>query len=250
MIWPDRCIGCRTCLSACTNSAISLLNDLIATERDKCKACGVCAAKCPTNTREIIGKEVSVDEVMLEVEKDLPFYGESGGLTVSGGEPLAQPVFLHAFLDKCKNKSIHTTVDTSGYAEAKILTKISKKVDLFLYDLKVMDCKKHKLYTGVSNRPIIENLELLDALGKHLIIRFPLIPSVNSTEANMGAMCELISGLRNIKEISVLPYHKLGVDKAKRLGKEAKIFAKPSDRILNQSLRLIKSYGFPVNLGG
>lgn len=250
MVWPDRCIDCRICELACPNSAISLLNNSIVTERDKCKVCGICAAKCPANAREIVGRIVSVDEVMQEVEKDFPFYDESGGITVSGGEPLAQPVFLHTLLNKCKNKDIHTTVDTSGYTEKKILAKISNKVDLFLYDLKVMDCKKHELYTGVSNRPIIENLEMLDTLGKQIIIRFPLIPRVNSTKANISAMCELVSGLKNIRRINILPYHRLGVDKAKRLGKQIRIFAKPTDRMLDQSLRLIKSYGFDVNVVG
>jgi len=250
MVWPDRCLKCRTCISTCPNSAISISNSSIVTERGKCEVCGVCAAKCSANAREIVGKTVSAEEVMAEVEKDREFYGESGGLTASGGEPLAQPVFLHVLLNRCKETGIHTTVYTSGYMERKTLAKISSKVDLFLYDLKMMDPKKHKLHTGVSNKPIIENLKMLDKLGKQIIIRFPLIPSVNSTKANISTMCELVSGLRNIRRISVLPYHKLGVDKAKRLGKEVRIFAEPSDRMLDQSLRLIKSYGFAVNVGG
>jgi pyruvate formate lyase activating enzyme len=250
MVWPDRCIKCHTCISACPNSAISLSNNSIVTERDKCKICGVCAAKCPADAREIVGKIMSADEVMQEVEKDHEFYGESGGLTASGGEPLAQPAFLHALLNKCKAAGIHTTVDTSGYAEEKTLAKISSKVDLFLYDLKTMDSKKHKLHTGVSNKPIIENLKMLDKLGKQTIIRFPLIPRVNSAEADMTSMCELVSGLKNVEGMSILPYHKLGVDKARRLGKEARVYAKPSDKLLNQSIRLIRSYGLVVSVGG
>ncbi|HUV98408.1 MAG TPA: glycyl-radical enzyme activating protein, partial [Candidatus Paceibacterota bacterium] len=250
MVWPDRCIKCQTCISACPNSAISLSNNSIVTERDKCKVCGVCAAKCPASAREIVGKTMSADEVIKEVEKDHEFYGESGGLTASGGEPLAQPNFLHALLNKCKAAGIHTIVDTSGYAEKKTLTKISSKVDLFLYDLKIMDSKKHKLHTGVSNKPIIENLKMLDKLGKQTIIRFPLIPRVNSAEANTTSMCELVSELKNVEGMSILPYHGLGVDKARRLGKEARLHAKPSDRLLNQSMRLIRSYGLVVSVGG
>jgi pyruvate formate lyase activating enzyme len=250
MLWPDRCIKCQACISACPNSAISLLNNSIVTERDKCRVCGVCAAKCPASAREIVGKTVSADEVMKEVAKDHEFYGESGGLTASGGEPLAQPAFLHALLNECKAAGIHTTVDTSGYAEKKTLAKMSSKVDLFLYDLKMMDSGKHTLHTGVSNKPIIENLKLLDKLGKQLIIRFPLIPRVNSAEPNITSMCELVSGLNNVEGISLLPYHKLGVDKAKRLGKKSRVYVKPSDRLLKQSMRLIRSYGLVVSVGG
>lgn len=247
MVWPDRCIKCQTCISACPNSAISLSGSSIVTERDKCKACGVCTAKCPANAREIVGKTMSADEVMKEVEKDREFYGESGGLTASGGEPLAQSVFLHALLNKCKAAGIRTTVDTSGYAEKKTLAKISSKVDLFLYDVKMMDSKKHKLHTGVSNKLIIENLKMLNKLGKQLIIRFPLIPRVNSAEVDITSMCELVSGLKNVERVSILPYHGLGVDKAKRLGKASRVYAKPSDRLLSRSLSLIKSYGLAAD---
>ncbi len=250
MIWPDRCIQCQTCIPACPNSAISPSNNSLVTERDKCRVCGVCAAKCPANAREIVGKTMSVDEVMQEVEKDHEFYAESGGLTASGGEPLAQPAFLHALLTRCKEADIHTTVDTSGYAEKKTLAKISGTVDLFLYDLKMMDSKKHRLHTGVSNKIIIGNLKMLDRLGKQLVIRFPLIPRVNSAEASITRICELVSGLKNVEEISILPYHKLGVDKAKRLGKKSRVHVKPSDRLLNQSMRLIRSYGLVVSVGG
>jgi pyruvate formate lyase activating enzyme len=223
----------------------------IVTDRNKCKACGVCPEKCPANAREIIGKSFSVTELMQEVEKDIPFYEESGGgVTVSGGEPLTQPAFLHAFLSTCKEKGIHTALDTSGYAEKEILMKISKNVDLFLYDLKVMDDRKHRRYTGVSNKKILRNLELLDSLGKKIIVRFPLIPHINSNKDNIHNMCEFISDLRNVKEIDVLPYHKLGVEKASRLGKEAKIFEKPSDEMLDHSLRMMKSFGLKVKIGG
>lgn len=248
MVWPNRCIKCQTCMSACPNSAISISNNSIVTERDKCKVCGICASKCPANAREIVGKTVSVDDVMHEVEKDREFYGETGGLTVSGGEPFAQSVFLRVLLNRCKAVGIHTTVDTSGYVESKILTKISNMVDLFLYDLKIMDCKKHKQHTGVSNKPIIENLRILDRLGKQIIVRFPLIPRINNTEDNIASMCELLSELKNVECISILPYHRLGVDKAKRLGRVVRVCTNPSDKLLNQTIKLIQSFGLAVNV--
>jgi pyruvate formate lyase activating enzyme len=190
---------------------------------------------------------MSIDMVMHEIEKDREFYDESGGLTASGGEPLAQPAFLHDLLTKCKAAGIHTTVDTSGYAEQKALAKLSRNVDLFLYDLKVMDAKKHRVHTGVSNEPIINNLNMLDKRGKQIIIRFPLIPHVNASRTELTSMCEIVKGLKNVQRISLLPYHQLGVDKAKRLGKEPEIYATPSARLLNRSLELIRSYGLTAD---
>ncbi|UCE96162.1 MAG: glycyl-radical enzyme activating protein [Candidatus Bathyarchaeota archaeon] len=248
MVWPNRCIKCQTCKSACPNSAISLSNNSLVTKRDKCKVCGKCATKCPTNAREIVGKTLKAEDVMIEVETDHEFYGETGGLTVSGGEPLAQPAFLRTLLNQCKDSGIHTTLDTSGYAERRILTKISKVVDLFLYDLKIMDCKKHKQHTGVSNKSIIENLRILDRLGNQIIVRFPLISRINDAEDNITSMCELLSDLKNVGGISILPYHRLGVNKAKRLGKVVRACAYPSDKLLNRAMKLIKSFGLAVNL--
>jgi pyruvate formate lyase activating enzyme len=194
---------------------------------------------------------VSVKGLMLEVERDMPFYERSGGgITVSGGEPLVQPVFLNAFLRTCKERGIHTALDTSGYAERDVLTNISKNVDLLLYDLKIMNNDKHKRYTGVGNKQILENLEALDTLGNTIIIRFPLIPQINSDNENIRAMCKLASRLRSVKGIDVLPYHKLGVEKARRLDKGAKVFETPSDEVLSQALKSIEGYGLEVKIGG
>lgn len=251
MIWPERCIRCKTCVSACLNSAVSTANSLIVTDRSKCKACGVCAEKCPANAREIVGKKFSVDGLMQEVEKDVPFYDESGGgVTISGGAPLAQLRFLNAFLSACKKERIHVALDTNGYAKTEIVMKVSRNVDLFLYDLKVMDDKKHKLHTGVSNKLILKNLKRLDSLGKRIIVRFPLIPSVNSDEENVHGMIDFVSRLRNVEEIDILPYHRLGIEKAKRLGKKAKSFKKSSDEMVENIAKELKSFGLKVKIGG
>lgn len=251
MIWPDRCIRCGTCVSVCPNSAVLIVDGSIVTDRSKCKACGICAEKCPANAREIVGKRVSVSELMQEIEKDIPFYEESGGgVTVSGGEPLAQPMFLNAFLSACKKEGLHTALDTSGHAKTEIVTKISENVDLFLYDLKVMDDRKHKLYTGVSNKPILNNLKRLDSLGKRIFVRFPLTPGVNGDEENIRAMVEFVSGFKSVEEIDILPYHKLGIEKAKRLGKAVKLFEKPSDEMVEGVARELKSFGLKVKIGG
>lgn len=251
MIWPERCIRCKTCVSACPNSAISTENSSIVTDRTKCKACGVCAEKCPAKAREIVGKKFSVDELMQEVEKDVLFYDESGGgVTISGGEPLAQPVFLNAFSSACKKEGFHVAVDTNGYAKTEIVMKVSRNVDLFLYDLKVMDDKRHKLHTGVSNKLILKNLKILDSLGKRIIVRFPVVPSVNSDEENVRGTSDFVSRLKNVEEIDILPYHRLGIEKAKRLGKKARPYKKSSNEMAENVAKELRSFGLKVKIGG
>ena len=251
MIWPDRCIKCRTYVQVCPNSAILYVNNLIITDHNKCKVCGACTEVCPTIAREIVGKYMTVEELLNEVKRDLPFYEESGGgVTVSGGEPLAQPEFLHAFLIICKENSIHTALDTSGYAETEIIKKISKYVDLFLYNIKIMDDERHKLYTGVSNKLVLYNLKVIDSLGKRIWIRFPLIPGVNGDEINIHAMGEFISKLKNVEELDILPYHELGIDKARRLGMEMRIFEKPSGEMIRNIKEELEDFGLKVRVGG
>ena len=251
MIWPERCVRCETCVSACPNSAVSTTNSSIVTDRTKCEACAVCAENCPANAREIVGKKLSVDGLMQEVEKDVSFYDESGGgATISGGEPLAQPLFLNAFLGACKKEGIHVALDTNGYAKTEIVMKVSRNVDLFLYDLKVMDDKKHKLHTGVSNKLILKNLKRLDSLGKNIIVRSPLIPGVNSGEENVRSMSDLVSRLKNVEQIDLLPYHRLGIEKAERLGKKAKSFKESSNEIVENVAKELRSFGLKVKICG
>jgi pyruvate formate lyase activating enzyme len=195
-----------------------------------------------------VGERVSVDEVLHEVEKDREFYSDTGGLTVSGGEPFAQPVFLHTLLNQSQDAGFHTTVDTSGYVDSRTLTKTSSLVDLFLYDLKIMDSTRHQLHTGVHNKLIVKNLRTLDKLDKPILIRFPLIPRINSSEDNIVRMCKLLSKLRNVRGVSVLPYHRLGVDKARRLGKVARVSTRPSTKLVSHSVSLIQSFGLPVSV--
>jgi pyruvate formate lyase activating enzyme len=213
--------------------------------------CGVCAERCPAGAREIIGRRFSVEGLMREVKKDVPFYEESGGgVTISGGEPLAQPEFLGALLGACKREDINVALDTNGYAKTEILEKLSKNVGLFLYDLKLMDEKMHKFHTGVSNRLIIRNLKRLDSLGRRIIIRFPLVPGVNSDEQNIRSMIDLLSKLKNIEEVDILPYHRLGLEKAQRLGKSAVSFEKPTDEMVENIAGELKSSGFKTKIGG
>jgi pyruvate formate lyase activating enzyme len=172
---------------------------------------------------EVIGKWMSVDEVMDEIRMDRIFYSESsGGVTFSGGEPLMQPDFLLDLLKECKTGSIHTTIDTSGYSTPEIFKKIHPFTDLFLYDLKLMDDTDHIKYTGVSNNTILENLMYLISEGKQVVIRIPVIPGITDTNQNIREIIKFLSGpMREKKsaspfQISLLPYHSIAKNKYAR----------------------------------
>lgn len=172
------------------------------------------------NNSDVIGEEVTAKEVMEEVLKDRIFYEESGGgVTFSGGEPLAQPEFLQSLLLKCKDEDIHTAVDTSGLATKETLKQVANLVDLFLFDLKLIDEGLHKQYTGVGNQKILENLDFLVDGSREVELRFPLIPGITDTKENIEGIKELISEKPGPHKISILPFHdvekkysKLGLD--------------------------------------
>ena len=169
---------------------------------------------------ENVGRLMSITEVMESIEKDVLFFEESGGgVTLSGGEPLMQPEFSAALLAACRKQGIHTALDTSGYAEPEIMDMILPHTDLFLYDLKLASDATHKLYTGVSNRPILENLKKISAAGKPIIIRIPLIPGVTDTEENLSGLKQIIKQTQGIRRIDLLPYHAIAKSKYERMGK-------------------------------
>ena len=252
IFWEDRCIGCALCSINCPSGAISMKDGKPVTNRNECIMCGKCSRICPARAREIMGSKVSVDEVIKEIEKDLIFYEESGGgATFSGGEPLSQSEFLGALLDGCKEKKIHTAVDTSGYIPWKILERLNSKIDLFLYDLKIMDDKRHKKYTGVSNNLILENLKKLCLVHHNIFIRFPIIPGINDDDQNIREMGEFLSSLK-IAQINLLPYHFMGIDKYKRLERIYKLadIHSPSKEKLSDISTILRNFNLKVKLGG
>ncbi len=249
----NRCIGCGECAENCTRRALSLLSQHVVLNRESCNMCGVCAQICPSEALSVIGKEMSVEETVREIERDRVFYDESeGGVTFSGGEPLLQPNFLEKMLDECGEKRIHTTLDTSGYASPEVINRIRSKVDLFLYDIKIMDNAKHRKYTGVSNKLILQNLERLAKNGSNIMISLPIVMGINDDDENIFRTCEFISSLPGVEHVSLLPYHKTGVDKYKNLGRSYRLnsIQPPSSQKTKEIKEKLEAAGLKVRIGG
>jgi len=191
---------------------------------------------------------------MEEIEKDILFYDLSGGgVTFSGGEPLCQPLFLKESLKQCKKRYIHTALDTSGYTYPKVWESIIGHVDLFLYDLKLLDDEEHQKYIGVSNKMIKKNLITLleKGRGKDVILRFPVIPGITDTERNINELLIFVSRLKGVKEIDILPYHDIS-EKYDRLGMEynMKVHIAPSEEKLRYIKEKLEGIGLYVKIGG
>ena len=246
---PARCIHCNSCVEACQEDALQLSQHLDVDE-SLCTLCLRCVDACYPGALELVGREMSVDDVLEEILKDRVFHEESGGgVTFSGGEPLSQPQFLKELLDACKKLGIQTAVDTCGYADTQVITDIIESVDLWLYDLKNMDEEKHRETIGVSNHLILENLRHLR--DENVIVRFPLIPGFNDDSINLQAMGGFLQENR-FTEICILPYHTAGFDKNERLNQKKPIFnaAPPDDEKIKLAVEILEEYELTVKIGG
>ena len=253
LIRDERCRLCGDCLDVCQRDAISQNGDGVQVDRLRCDLCGACADACLRGALEIAGKSVEVDAVMRQIERDVVYYDESGGgVTFSGGEPLAQPDFLLALLTECTKRDISTVVDTSGYAPLPVVRAVVDLVDLFLYDLKLVDSDRHKEFTGVPNGPILENVSWLSEHGSRLTVRLPLIPDVNDDKDNLSALGSFLSSLPRSHRIDILPYHRTGVDKYVRLGRGYHLSDKqpPSEERVTTAVQLLEQAGLNVTVRG
>lgn len=221
LYFEDHCVSCYRCLIVCPREAISTREDgKLFLDHQRCERCGACVEKCLSGSRAMCGKTMSVEEVYSIIRKDRIYYQNSGGgVTVSGGEPTYQPDFLFHLLKTCRENGLHTCLDTCGFVSWSTLEPILKQVDLVLLDIKHMDTRRHKQFTGVNNQLILENAMSIRDQGIPIIIRVPLIPGLNDSEENMLELGEFMR-TANLPRIDVLPYHQLGRNKYKALGRE------------------------------
>jgi pyruvate formate lyase activating enzyme len=264
--FETRCIGtenCGRCLPACSKGALSRAEkkyseiekteiQLVRVDRAVCDDCGTCAVACPSQALSMAGTDMTVAQVVERVEKDRAYYRKSvGGLTVSGGEAMAQFPFLLALLVECRNRGLNICLDTTGHAPSDRYGQILPYVDLFLYDLKHMDSKAHKILTGVPNELILENARRLADAGAAFQMRIPVIPGRNDSEENLRATAAFCAELgRAVTVVQILPYHRLGIAKYERLQRkyELESVMPPTDDHMEWCKALIESYGLAVKI--
>jgi len=254
IFWNERCIHCETCIRICPYNAIKTAGrrpKMIV--KDRCTVCGRCLDTCYSRALEQIGKHVTVDEALEEIERDRIFFeAGGGGVTASGGEPTVQPEFLSELFRRCKKRQIHTALETCGYTEWGILEKVLKYTDLVLYDIKDMDPVKHKKFAGVQNDLILKNAKRISSKLVPMVVRIPIIPGYNDREDNIEATSRFISELRGVREVNLLPYHRFGEAKYKRLHLKytLKGLKPPREEHLQSIKEKIGSIGIEVKIGG
>jgi len=245
VFWASRCIRCRVCLQACGEGAISWSDDGDSvTNKEKCTLCGECVELCYAQAREIVGQQMTVAQVMAEIEQDVAFYDQSGGgVTFSGGEPLSQPEFLLDLLRACKAREIHTALDTCGFAPWETLDAIRQYVDLFLYDLKLLQDDKHQKFTGVSNALILSNLQALSQREHHIVVRVPIIPGLNDDEENICQIGAFVAALPHLERVDLLPYHSMAAAKYERFNKDYGQARPPLDQRMAEIAQTLRDAG-------
>ena len=247
----DRCRLCGDCAAACPHGAIERTAARMTVTGD-CRLCATCVDACGAEARSVAGRTMTVTEIVTEIERDVVFFDESGGgVTFTGGEPFGQPELLEALLHACRERRIHTTIETCGAAARETVLRLGGLADLILYDLKILDPSRHRQYTGASNRPILENLEALVAAGRPVTVRLPIVPGINDGRADVRAACDYLAKL-NLTRVDLLPYHRAGAEKYRRLGREYRLVqtAPPTDAAMAAMAAEMEAVGIPVRIAG
>jgi pyruvate formate lyase activating enzyme len=249
----SRCVRCGRCAKVCRSGAISLTDSGPLTNESKCRLCGECVRACTAGAREIIGRKMTAGEVMAEITKDVIFYDESGGgVTFSGGEPLMQAEFLLDLLERCRAEEIHTAIDTTCHAERAVLERVGERADLFLCDLKHIDSKKHKDFTGVENDLILDNIRHLASSGRRIVMRIPIVPGFNDDDASVEMAGQFTASLPGVDEVDILPYNRGGKAKSIRLTTEHNLMQGevPGDEKMSAISSILGKFGLTVKIGG
>jgi len=250
---PGVCTQCGTCADNCPEGAIGPVDGTgVVTDRERCKRCFLCTELCPFQARRISARSYTVDALYRELLKDAVFFkNTSGGITLSGGEPMLFPEFCYALLRKINQQGIHTAIETCGFARWESFERLLPVVDLFLYDIKIIDSQEHREWTGQDNRLIHANLAALVDRGKDVVVRVPLIPDVNDG-GQFNQIVDFVAGFETLRTIHIMPFHQLGSSKYGLLGQDYDMASVREDN--QERLAACKAYaesrGLQVSVGG
>lgn len=246
VLWysDSQCIKCGQCVDVCPKNALESRagdKNFIHIDRGICDRTGDCVKSCPSAALHWDSQSYSTEELTEELVRDGVFFESSGGgITLSGGEPLFRPDFTANVLKRCREKGIHTAIETTLFAPRTVIEKTLPYVDLYLSDLKLIDNEEHKKYTGVENVLILENIEYLAGLGRSMIIRVPLIPGLTDTEENIRGIARFVSGLNGDIPIELLNFNPLAESKYKAMGLEYR-FARTMFQLSDENIETLKS---------
>ena len=252
----QRCTGCWLCLEVCPEGALTSGRhggqEAAVLDRSRCTACGKCVEVCYPGALRLAGTPITVGELALEVERDLPYFRSSGGrVTLSGGEPARQPKFSYNFLLACKERGIHTAMETTGYARWEAMAELASVADLLLYDLKFIDSASHRRHAGVPNDLILRNLEQLAASGHEIQIRVPCIPGINDGKEQIRSIARFGAGI-GVDRIVLLPYNGAAGAKYEWIGRSYSLRAKETQtgEHMASLADLCRREGLQVQVGG
>jgi pyruvate formate lyase activating enzyme len=253
VVVENRCVACGECREACEFGEVIAGSGPLPPRHEQCTFCSECIDACPTGARQMIGRTMTVAEVVAEVAKDRIFYEESGGgVTISGGEPLLQPNFTRALLEALRETGIHTVLDTTGFGCTDHLLAAALCADLVLYDLKAFDEQRHRELTGVSNHSILANLKTLDLAHRAVWIRLPVVPGFTDDLVELRKIADFVAGLRSVTLVNLLPFHRSGLHKYERLGQVHGLHGveAPSAELMERAADVFRERRLPTKVGG
>lgn len=254
LYYRDRCVGCGRCVVACPTGALTAGDSGVVADRSICTACGRCVDACLVEARQRVGEERTAGEILEFLERDRAYYENSGGgITITGGEPLAQPEFASEILAACRLAGLHTAVETSGFAEWEAFEQVVRGADLLYFDLKHSDSRAHEAGTGKSNARILSNLSRVrEIFDGELVVRIPYVPGFNDDAAVLAKLFDAARRIPGLRRVEVLPYHRLGLVKYAALGRSCKVAdLPPVDKGLLAPLRdLGRRHGVSVEIDG
>ncbi len=253
VVVSQRCNACGECRAACPFGKEIAGTGALPPRNEQCTLCAACVDACPTGARQMIGREMTVAEVVEAVVKDRIFYEDSGGgVTISGGEPLSQPRFLKALAESLRATGIHVALDTTGFGCTEHLLAAARFSNLVLYDLKAFDEARHKKLTGVSNRSILENLKALNDVHRNIWIRIPVVPGFNDDVEELEKIAAFVAELRSVTLVNLLPFHRSGLHKYERLGWGHSLdgVETPSAELMERAAAVFRRRHLTTKIGG